>query len=254
MRAPWKSSGTRMRLGGVLLRSFTLQGSWNYRTMLGGGFAFAILPVLRRLHQGDPEGLQKAVRRHCEHFNAHPYLSGVALGAVVRMEAEGVDPEQIRRFKTAVRGPLGGLGDTLVWAGGLPALLLVALAFVILDAPAWMAPLGFLGGYNLGHLALRLWGFRVGFRNGPSVGTRLRDTDLRKWGGRIQALGIVALGSVLALLFLSSGPAGGIAVWWAAPAGALFVLGVFRGRELWRLAGVVFTFVLVGFFVLGAMT
>ena len=34
----------------VLLRSFTIQGSWNYRTMLGGGFAFAILPVLRRVY------------------------------------------------------------------------------------------------------------------------------------------------------------------------------------------------------------
>ena len=28
-------------------RTFAVQGSWNYRTMIGGGMAFAILPLLR---------------------------------------------------------------------------------------------------------------------------------------------------------------------------------------------------------------
>jgi len=70
---------------GVLLsafaRCFVIQGSWNYHTMLGSGFAFALLPVLRHL-AADPDALERAVDRHLELFNAHPYLSGVAVGAV----------------------------------------------------------------------------------------------------------------------------------------------------------------------------
>lgn len=246
--------GSAVGLGRVALRSLTLQGSWNYRTMLGGGFAFAILPALQRIHGHDSEALRDAVRRHAEHFNAHPYLSGIALGAVVRMEVDGVDAEGIRRFKTAVRGPLGGLGDTLVWAGGLPAFLLLALALVMVGAPTWAAPAIFLGCYNAGHMALRVWGFHVGFRSGPAVGTRLRDTDLRKWGGRVQVVGILLLGAVLALLALSRGPMGAVSPWWAVPAAALFLGGASRGRELWRPAAVAFASLLAGLFVLGAVT
>jgi len=88
-------------------RTFLIQGSWNYHTMLGTGFSWALLPALRRLHRDDPEALAAALARHVEHFNAHPYLVGVALGAVVRLESEGERPETVSRFKTAVRGPLG---------------------------------------------------------------------------------------------------------------------------------------------------
>ena len=35
-------------------RTFAVQGSWNYRTMIGGGMAFAMLPLLRRIYAGDP--------------------------------------------------------------------------------------------------------------------------------------------------------------------------------------------------------
>ena len=80
-----RSAGALAHVSGFL-RAFLIQGSWNYRTMLGGGFAFAILPVLRVVYRGDPAGFEEALQRHSEHFNAHPYLASVALGAVARME------------------------------------------------------------------------------------------------------------------------------------------------------------------------
>ena len=77
-------SGSRAHLS-AFLRSFLIQGSWNNRTMIGGGFAFALLPILRRVHRGDPEAFREALQRHSEHFNAHPYLANLALGAASRM-------------------------------------------------------------------------------------------------------------------------------------------------------------------------
>ncbi|MGH7464052.1 MAG: PTS system mannose/fructose/sorbose family transporter subunit IID, partial [Longimicrobiales bacterium] len=47
----------------VFLRSFSIQGSWNYRTLQGSGFAYALMPVLRWVY-GDTEQLQEAVVRH----------------------------------------------------------------------------------------------------------------------------------------------------------------------------------------------
>ena len=102
-------SGKRAHFS-AFLRSFLIQGSWNNRTMIGGGFAFALLPILRRIYRGDPEAFKESLQRHSEHFNAHPYLANLALGAASRMEEEGRDPEEIRRFKLAVRGALGKHG------------------------------------------------------------------------------------------------------------------------------------------------
>ena len=78
-------------------RQFMIQGSWNYRSILGSGFAFCMIPLLRKRGlSGD--GLDDAVRSQMGTFNAHPYLAGVALGAVARMEGSGTDAETVERF------------------------------------------------------------------------------------------------------------------------------------------------------------
>ena len=111
----------------VFLRSFAIQGSWNYRSLIGSGFAYALLPVLRVLYREDPAKLHAAVRRHSELFNSHPYLAPLALGAVAVLE-QTEPPEVVTRFKAAVRGSLGTLGDRLVWSGWRPLVALIALA------------------------------------------------------------------------------------------------------------------------------
>lgn len=176
---------TRTRLA-VLLRSFAVQGSWNYRTLIGGGFAFALMPVLRRVFGEDRRRLDAAVRRHCTLFNSHPYVAPVALGAVARLEAEGADPALVDRFKTALRGALGSLGDRLIWAAWRPACVLFGLAAWLAGAPAWTAVVAFLVVYNAGHFALRAWAFRIGLRDGLRVAGRLRDARI---GGAQRVLG-----------------------------------------------------------------
>ena len=216
------------------LRCFLIQGSWNYHTMLGSGFAFAMLPGLKRLFADDPAALEASVERHLEHFNAHPYLSGLAVGAALRLEAEGETPELVRRFKTAVRGPLGGLGDALVWASWLPAASLAALTLVWLDAPAWVAVLAFLVVYNAGHLGLRLWGFRAGLREGRAVAGVLARARLGRWTERVRGGAALLLGLLVGVVL--SVPDGLVAAGlpWAALAVVAFGLGLALGHRAWR--------------------
>ncbi len=54
------------------------------------GFAYAMEPALRRLH-GTGEECRRALGRHLEFFNTHPFLAAAVLGAAVRLEAEGGD-------------------------------------------------------------------------------------------------------------------------------------------------------------------
>ncbi len=163
------------------LRLFAVQGSWNYETMIGNGIGFCTEPALRLL----PGGLNgskylEALGRHAKYFNAHPYFAGVAVGALARAELDGVPAPMIERFRTALGGPLGSVGDRLVWASWLPFCSLLALGAFGLGARPLPVIAIFLVTYNIGHLALRAWGLRVGFQRGLRVADALAHPVLRK--------------------------------------------------------------------------
>ncbi len=217
---------------GLLLRSLMIQGSWNYRTLIGTGFAFALLPVLRVRFAGDPQGLRRALRRHAGLFNSHPYLAPMALGAVARLEVEGEDPEVIERFKTAVRGSLGSLGDRLVWAGWRPVCLLVALTLFAAGVPWWLSGATFLATYNAGHIGLRLWSYRMGIENGVRVGEKLRLSLLVPAQRLLTTVGPFLVGAALPLAAAGGLVHAHLALPWALAGGAIALLGARLGPVL----------------------
>ncbi len=185
----------------LLLRSFSVQASWNYQSLIGTGFAFLLLPELRRLYGGDRSALSEATARHAELFNSHPYLVTVAAGAVLRMEEEGAAPEAISRFKSALRGSLGTIGDRLVWQAWRPATALLAIVLLLVGLPWWAAVGAFLLAYNLLHLWLRAWGLEVGLREGLGVGKALREAPFQRLGSIASMAGALLAGAAAALAF-----------------------------------------------------
>lgn len=165
----------------MYLRLFAVQGAWNYETMLGNGIGFCTEPALRLLPGGmKGQRYSEAMVRQARYFNAHPYLAGVAVGALARAELDNVSPQLIERFRTALGGPLGSVGDRLVWASWLPLCSLLALAAFGMDAPPATVVGIFLVTYNIGHFALRAWGLRVGFNRGLRVADALAHPVLRR--------------------------------------------------------------------------
>jgi PTS system mannose-specific IID component len=165
----------------VSSRLLAIQGSWNYETLIGNGIGFCVEPVLRYLPGGvhGPE-FKAAMARESTYFNAHPYLAAVAVGALARAELSGVAPERIVRFRTALCGPLGSVGDQLVWAGWLPFCSLISLIAFGLGARPLAVVLLFLLLYNAGHLALRGWGLHVGWTRGLGVASALGNPVFRR--------------------------------------------------------------------------
>lgn len=229
---------SRGAIASSFMRSFLIQGSWNYHTMLGSGFAFAMLPGLKKVFGADPQAFDDSVRRHLEHFNAHPYLSGVALGAALKLEADGADPETVRRFKLAVRGPLGSLGDGLVWATWLPSVSVFALVLYWLGLPGWVAAILFLIVYNAGHLGLRLWGFRVGLSDGRLVGRRLEGAHLAAWITHLKTGAALLLGVLVGALLAGDGGLASAGGPWVFLGACAFVAGLLIGHRAWRPAAV----------------
>ena len=215
------------------LRQFLIQGSWNYRSMLGSGFAFCMIPLLRRRGLSG-ERLDEAARSHLGTFNAHPYLAGVALGAVARMEGDGTDSETIERFKRAIQGSLGGLGDLLIWGAWRPAALLLALVLAWAGTPPWV-PVGvFLIVYNGGHVALRWWGYSRGLKYGKDVGAQLRRADLSRLAERAFSGGALLLGILVGAFLVSHLAAEDSGGLWSFAGIAAFGVGLKYGHRVLR--------------------
>jgi len=210
-------------LAAVGLRLLMIQASWNDRTLIGNGFAWALLPILRKLGP-QIEDMNEVVRRHSGSFNSHPYLVGIAVGAVARSEADGADPTAVDRFKTILRSPLGAMGDALVWAGVLPLFLLAAVALGLLGAAPAIVLAVFVVGFNAIHIGLRVWGLRLGWRHGLGAGEAVLHSGLRAFASRAGQGAAGMLGVVVGLIVVTAAPTlGARGVWMAALVGAVLV-------------------------------
>ena len=189
----------RTRLA-ILFRLLAIQGSWNYEILLGNGIGFCMEPALRLLPGGlHTPAFHEALARESRYFNAHPYLASVAVGALARAELDGEPADRIERFRTALCGPLGSVGDRLVWAGWLPFCSLASLALFGLGmGTGWVVGF-FLVAYNIGHLGLRIWGLNTGWRHGLKVATALGNPVLRRDPQQIGRVAALATGVAIPL-------------------------------------------------------
>ena len=220
--------------------------------MVGAGLAFSLIPVLAQVYRDDREALEKAVGRYSGFFNSHPYLATVAIAALARLEVEKTAVEEIDRFKSVVSGPLGTLGDRLVWARWRPLCSFLAIFIFAAGAPWWLAVAAFLIPYNALHLALRLWGLRIGWREGLNVGRVLISSTLRRLPERLTIPLAAISGAVLPPIALAAGggtEAGSFSL--IAIAIPLAVVGIWRPVPAGRTAAVALVLGALAFAALG---
>ncbi len=220
-------------------RLFGLQSAWSYERMLGIGVGHAMEPLLRPLRQAGPDGearYRAAVARESGFFNGHPYVTSIAIGAVARAELAGEPPEQIERLRQALCGPLGALGDRLIWAGWLPACAGLGLVLAALGTGGW-AVAAFLVAYNVVHVGLRVWGLRAGWRAGMKVAPTLSHPVLRRGLEVAGPLAALMIGLALPAVLVWAVRGAGLALpWWLAGrhlAGALGVAALFVVLARW---------------------
>src|SRR6185436_2139926 len=117
---------------------FFLETVWNFERYLNYGFAFVLLPALRKLYP--PEERPRAISRHMEYFNTHPYMASFVLGAVLKMEEEKQNlprlkhqqkEDEINALKVGMMGPVAAMGDSLFWATLRPYCGLLAVTLVL---------------------------------------------------------------------------------------------------------------------------
>jgi mannose PTS system EIID component len=226
----------------IFTRLFAIQASWNYELLMGTGIGFCVEPALRHL-PGGPAGrlYHEALARESRYFNAHPYLASVAVGALARAELDQVPGARIERFRTALCGPLGSVGDRLIWAGWLPVCSLLALAAYGLGARPLAVMAVFLVPYNLGHLGLRAWGVHAGWTHSLRVAPALSGRLFRSGPAYLARVGALLAGVALPVALgraigpgVGRGPVIGVIV--ATVAGSAFLARMHGRIEGWRTA------------------
>lgn len=183
----------------VWLRSFFLQGSWNYERMQNGGWAFAMIPAIKRLYKTKEEQAA-ALKRHLEFFNTHPYVASPILGVTLVLEEERangveVDDATIQGVKVGMMGPLAGIGDPVFWFTVRP--ILGALAASLAMNGSILGPIIFFFAWNIIRMAFMWYTQELGYKAGSRITDDLSGGLLQDITKGASILGMFILGSLV---------------------------------------------------------
>ena len=150
-------------LNRMALRSYWLQSSFNYETMQSGGWLFAMIPGLEKVHTNKND-LAASMYHNLDFINTHPFLVTFVMGIVLSLEQNKVDTQTIRAVRISAASPLGGIGDALFWLTLVPITAGITSNMAIDGSIA--APFIFLVIFNIAQAACRFglmnWSYKVG--------------------------------------------------------------------------------------------
>ena len=183
----------------VWLRSTFLQGSWNYERMQNGGWAFAMIPAIKRLYKTKEER-SAALKRHLEFFNTHPYVASPILGVTLALEEERsngteVDDITIQGVKVGMMGPLAGIGNPVFWFTVRP--ILGALGASLAINGNILGPIIFFVAWNLIRMAFTWYTQEFGYKVGSSITDDLSGGLLQDITRGASILGMFILGALV---------------------------------------------------------
>ena len=155
----------------VWWRSQFLQGSWNYERMQNLGWAYSLIPAIKKLYT-KKEDQAAALERHLEFFNTHPSVAAPIMGVTLALEEERangveIDDAAIQGVKIGMMGPLAGIGDPVFWFTVRP--ILGALGASLAASGNIVGPLLFFFGWNAIRMAFLWYTQEFGYKAGSEI-------------------------------------------------------------------------------------
>lgn len=183
----------------VWWRSTFIQGSWNYERMQNGGWAYAMIPAIKKLYKTKEER-SAALKRHLEFFNTHPYVASPILGVTLALEEERangapVDDVAIQGVKVGMMGPLAGIGDPVFWFTIKP--ILGALAASLAMTGNILGPILYFVLWNLLRMGFTWYTQEFGYKAGSKITEDLSGGLLQDITKGASILGMFILGALV---------------------------------------------------------
>ena len=183
----------------VAIRHQYLQGSWNYERMQNGGWAFSMIPAIKKLYPKKEDQIA-ALKRHLEFYNTHPYVSAPVIGVTLalkegRANGEPIDDVAIQGVKVGMMGPLAGVGDPVFWFTVRP--ILGALGASLALGGSILGPILFFVLWNVIRLAFLWYTQEFGYKAGASISSDLSGGMLGKVTEGASILGMFIIGALV---------------------------------------------------------
>ena len=183
----------------VAIRHQYLQGSWNYERMQNGGWAFSMIPAIKKLYPKKEDQIA-ALKRHLEFYNTHPYVSAPVIGVTLALEegranGEPIDDVAIQGVKVGMMGPLAGVGDPVFWFTVRP--ILGALGASLALGGSILGPILFFVLWNVIRLAFLWYTQEFGYKAGSSISSDLSGGMLGKVTEGASILGMFIIGALV---------------------------------------------------------
>ncbi|KQL50549.1 PTS mannose family transporter subunit IID [Heyndrickxia shackletonii] len=183
----------------VWWRSTFIQGSWNYERMQNGGWAFSMIPAIKKLYK-TKEDRAAALKRHLEFFNTHPYVASPIIGVTLALEEERangapVDDTAIQGVKVGMMGPLAGIGDPVFWFTVRP--ILGALGASLALTGNILGPIIFFVLWNLIRMGFTWYTQEFGYKAGSKITDDLSGGLLQDITKGASILGMFILGALV---------------------------------------------------------
>jgi fructoselysine and glucoselysine-specific PTS system IID component len=178
--APVKAMLSKRDLRRVFFRSMALEANYNFETCQNTGFAFSMVPVLKKMYK-TRDDMARALKRHLQFFNTSPYGSTLIMGITAAMEEKNAgtgefNPDAINTVKSGLMGPLAGVFDSLFW--GTLKVVAAGIGTSLALQGSIAGPLLFILVFNIPHLWLRYNLTFTGYNQGNKFLQRLSGSAL----------------------------------------------------------------------------
>ena len=193
---------TKKDLQRIFWRSIPTELSWNYERQMNMAYAWALLPVLKKIYP-DKEERIKVLTRHLEFYNTTPYIITLPLGITAAMEEERAkdpvhfDDSSITNVKVAMMGPLAGIGDSIYW--GTLRIIATGLGTALALSGNILGPILFWLIYNVPGLIVRYILTFTGYKLGSDVIVKANESGLmKKFTDAAAVVGLMVAGAMTA--------------------------------------------------------
>ncbi|MCD9516721.1 PTS system mannose/fructose/sorbose family transporter subunit IID [Photobacterium carnosum] len=186
---------TKKDLWMCAIRGLFMEGNFNFERMQAGGFAYSIIPALKKIHGDNKADLAKALKNHLQFFNASPKLFTFLLGTAIAMEENKEKPSTVNVMKVAGMGPTGGIGDAIDHMTLMP--LTLALGASIAMEGSIAGPFVFFFLYQIVHFAVYFGLMFMGYKAGTAAMVNMSDST-EKLAKAANIMGIFVIGALSA--------------------------------------------------------
>ena len=180
-------------------RTFPLQACFCFERMQNVGFAYMMIPALKKLYKNKKD-ISDALKRHLAIFNTTPAVVSFIAGAAIAMQ------EKFKKaVKAALMGPLAGIGDSFFW--GTFRIIGAGIGTSLAAKGSILGAILFLLIYNVPHLIVRYFGLKIGYKSGVGFLASMNE------GGMVavltevaKILGLIVVGSMCASMVTITTP------------------------------------------------